>query len=87
MPEVPIAALPDLTRPSSTSPSFPFLDPASWRSVDSGVSQPPVHEEGGSGTLLMANGGRSKYLGPNAASEWLRDVGRPRFTLTAARNA
>ncbi|BEJ05387.1 hypothetical protein CcaverHIS641_0212040 [Cutaneotrichosporon cavernicola] len=77
MPEtVPLtAALSGLAQPS-TSPSFPFLDPTSWPSVESGTSQPsvPSHvEEGGSGTLVMANGGRSKYLGPNAASEWLRD--------------
>ena len=26
------------------------------------------------GTLMLSEGGRSKYLGPTAGSEWLRDV-------------
>ncbi|KLT41091.1 hypothetical protein CC85DRAFT_303533 [Cutaneotrichosporon oleaginosum] len=76
MPGVTIpAVVPDLVQSSSTnSPSFSFLDPASWRSVDSaGAQLAASHEQDGSGTLLMANGGRSKYLGPNASSEWLRD--------------
>lgn len=33
-----------------------------------------VGEEQSYGTLVMAQGGRSKYLGPTAGSEWLRDV-------------
>jgi hypothetical protein len=28
------------------------------------------------GTLLIGRGGRSKYLGPTAASDWLRDVSK-----------
>lgn len=35
----------------------------------------------------MANGGRSKYLGPNASSEWLRDVSPSQPELMAARDA
>ncbi|GMK58988.1 hypothetical protein CspeluHIS016_0700030 [Cutaneotrichosporon spelunceum] len=69
------ARLPDLPQ-VSTSPRYPFLDPTSWPTVKSGMSHPSLTshvDEGGSGTLVMANGGRSKYLGPNAASEWLRD--------------
>lgn len=35
-------------------------------------------EERSLGTLVIGQHGRSKYLGPNAASEWLKDVsGRP----------
>ncbi|WWC98837.1 hypothetical protein V866_005730 [Kwoniella sp. B9012] len=30
-------------------------------------------EETGFGTLVLSHGGRSKYLGPTAASEWLKD--------------
>lgn len=33
-----------------------------------------VEEEQSYGTLVMGQGGRSKYLGPTAGSEWLRDV-------------
>lgn len=75
------AALPLLGQPSSsTPPDFPFLDPMSWRSVEltssplATSSHSQAVEEHSSGTLLLANGGRSKYLGPNASSEWLRDV-------------
>lgn len=35
-----------------------------------------VEEEQSYGTLVMGQGGRSKYLGPTAGSEWLRDVSR-----------
>lgn len=31
-------------------------------------------EEQSHGTLMLTQGGRSKYLGPTAASEWLKDV-------------
>lgn len=32
------------------------------------------------GTLVISHSGRSKYLGPTAASEWLKDVSLPRYT-------
>ncbi|CAK7207518.1 hypothetical protein SEUCBS139899_010328 [Sporothrix eucalyptigena] len=35
------------------------------------------------GTLVMSRGGRSKYLGPTAGSEWLKDVGQPHLPDTA----
>ena len=36
---------------------------------------PAVHDESTSyGTLVIAPSGRGKYLGPSAASEWLKDV-------------
>lgn len=69
---------------SSTSP------PAAGRHSDSNAEPhshhphhfgPPVlaenvdvEEEQSYGTLVMGQGGTSKYLGPTAASEWLRDV-------------
>lgn len=31
-------------------------------------------QDGSYGTLMLSEGGRSKYLGPTAGSEWLRDV-------------
>lgn len=34
----------------------------------------------GMGTLVMSHTGRSKYLGPSAASEWLKDVSPPNGT-------
>lgn len=32
-------------------------------------------QSGSHGTLMLSKGGRSKYLGPTAGSEWLKDVG------------
>jgi hypothetical protein len=32
--------------------------------------------EASHGTLVISSSGRSKYLGPSAASEWLKDVSR-----------
>lgn len=49
----------------------------SWHSNPSGSSFHPsgVNEQSGShGTLMLGSGGRSKYLGPTAGSEWLKDV-------------
>jgi hypothetical protein len=44
-------------------------------------SNPPSHgvggpgeESGSHGTLMLSKGGRSRYLGPTAGSEWLKDV-------------
>lgn len=31
-------------------------------------------QSGSYGTLMLSKGGRSKYLGPTAGSEWLKDV-------------
>ena len=31
-------------------------------------------QNGSHGTLMLSKGGRSKYLGPTAGSEWLKDV-------------
>jgi hypothetical protein len=31
-------------------------------------------QDGSYGTLMLGQGGRSKYLGPTAGSEWLKDV-------------
>lgn len=65
---------------SSTAESgFPFIDTAAWERLEPPAALPVPHQVSAadvnsSGTLLMANGGRSKYLGPNASSEWLRDV-------------
>jgi len=38
------------------------------RSASTGDAQPI-------GTLMIDKGGRSKYLGPTAGSDWLKDVG------------
>ncbi|WOO78230.1 uncharacterized protein LOC62_02G001781 [Vanrija pseudolonga] len=62
--------------PGVSPASFTFMDPPSWASFSPAPPQAPpsdpVDGQESSGTLLMA-GGRSKYLGPNASSEWLRD--------------
>jgi hypothetical protein len=34
-----------------------------------------LSDEQSHGTLVLSEGGRSKYLGPTAASEWLKEVG------------
>lgn len=47
----------------------------SWHSNPNGGSFHGVNEQSGShGTLMLGSGGRSKYLGPTAGSEWLKDV-------------
>lgn len=46
----------------------------------SGSINPPLQPtddgetSGSHGTLMLSKGGRSKYLGPTAGSEWLKDV-------------
>lgn len=45
------------------------------RSGRQNVSQPADDAAHGSyGILMISEGGRSKYLGPTAGSEWLKDV-------------
>lgn len=69
--------------PHSASPMPSGGMAGSLHSVPSGASgssnpasQPAlVGEPSGSyGTLMLSDGGRSKYLGPTAGSEWLKDV-------------
>ena len=44
-------------------------------SVDAAVDlTDDAAQDGSYGTLMLSEGGRSKYLGPTAGSEWLRDV-------------
>lgn len=69
--------------PWSHSPSDPLLG---------GINKPPAHspsDEPSHGTLVMSASGRSKYLGPSAASEWLKDVCQNSFfrLTTSARSA
>lgn len=45
------------------------------------VSDLSPAEETSFGTLMISRGGRSKWLGPTAASEWLRDVSLFHFTI------
>ncbi|WVQ67495.1 uncharacterized protein L199_005695 [Kwoniella botswanensis] len=56
---------------------FDFSDPSlsSFGSAPiQGLSARPMSPETQSyGTLMLSEGGRSKYLGPTAASEWLKD--------------
>lgn len=49
-------------------------------SIYSAVQHADDGEQSGSyGTLMLSKEGRSKYLGPTAGSEWLKDVSLPDF--------
>lgn len=50
----------------ATTPGGPSV--ITSQSVDQG------DQNGSHGTLMLSKGGRSKYLGPTAGSEWLKDV-------------
>lgn len=71
----------DAINPNSVGTSelpapFDFSDNAVTQTVGgSNMLQAP--DDPSFGTLVLGQGGRSKYLGPTAASEWLRDVGDP----------
>lgn len=59
---------------STGVPIFNVLDEAS-ASNDPALQSVDNDQQGGShGTLMLSQGGRSKYLGPTAGSEWLKDV-------------
>ncbi|WVW85195.1 hypothetical protein I302_107233 [Kwoniella bestiolae CBS 10118] len=70
-----IAQLPP--QPEINHVHFDFSDPSSssFGSVPIPVlpAQPMSPENQSYGTLMLSEGGRSKYLGPTAASEWLKD--------------
>nr|XP_019051366.1 hypothetical protein I302_01815 [Kwoniella bestiolae CBS 10118]OCF30296.1 hypothetical protein I302_01815 [Kwoniella bestiolae CBS 10118] len=53
-------------------PHVPRLASGSGYSIALDLDDPAA-EETGFGTLVLSHGGRSKYLGPTAASEWLKD--------------
>lgn len=50
-------------------PSISYRHPSTVSSVRSD----PIQQEQSFGTLVLSHGGGSKYLGPTAASEWLKD--------------
>ena len=63
-------------------------EPLRGSSIPSGASCPSGttpqsisqgDHNGSHGTLMLSQGGRSKYLGPTAGSEWLKDVWLPFF--------
>jgi hypothetical protein len=62
----------------------PFNDIVAWsQSPVENLSDPTIRQtilspanEASHGTLVISASGRSKYLGPSAASEWLKDVSR-----------
>jgi hypothetical protein len=69
--------------PPSHSPTSRMPAPLySIPSGASGASDPTMlsvdegEQSGSYGTLMLSKGGRSKYLGPTAGSEWLKDVCR-----------
>jgi len=55
---------------SATDASLPF--PTHLRTTSSASPISPLEQS--HGTLVISSTGRSKYLGPTAASEWLKDV-------------
>jgi hypothetical protein len=70
----------NLTRVSSNrnaAPPYGILrTPTDATSTNISAFQPAEDGEhdGSYGTLMLGQGGRSKYLGPTAGSEWLKDV-------------
>lgn len=55
----------------SHSPNTGGLDTSVFQQTGMSPNDEPSH-----GTLVISASGRSKYLGPSAASEWLKDVSR-----------
>ena len=69
LPLVPSGAL---VAPSNSVPANPTAAPLT---TNTDVQPADDEEQDGSyGTLILGKGGRSKYLGPTAGSEWLKDV-------------
>ncbi|WVF69451.1 hypothetical protein IAT40_004228 [Kwoniella sp. CBS 6097] len=66
----------DLSLPTQGCPEPPHEQPISQDGLliggDEQVEDNPT-EDSGFGTLVLSRGGRSKYLGPTAGSEWLKD--------------
>ncbi|WVW79040.1 hypothetical protein I302_101003 [Kwoniella bestiolae CBS 10118] len=64
-----------------TRPSIPFPQPStttvSSQHARLGDADPSPTAELSHGTLVMSHTGSSKYLGPSAASEWLKDAEVP----------
>ena len=65
------AKAPDTLGWSASKPSE-SMEPQNNQSMD--AAGPVGTEDTGYGTLVLSHGGRSKYLGPTAGSEWLKDV-------------
>jgi len=71
-------------RTPASAPSGRLEEPA--HSINTGTSAPSnparytiedERENGSYGTLMLGKRGRSKYLGPTAGSEWLKEVTSP----------
>ncbi len=58
---------------SNTSPTFPASRHSFTRSAHTDERELPYDDGVSSGTLVIA-AGRSKYFGPRAGNEWLKDV-------------
>jgi hypothetical protein len=61
----------------TVAPSSDILSVLSVVPLTTNIAFQPTDEDeqdGSYGTLILGNGGRSKYLGPTAGSEWLKDV-------------
>lgn len=73
-----VAASPSLSNAtSSLHTTAGSVRPNNENNEDNDVANSQVNDEEKSnsyGTLVMSRGGRSKYLGPTAGSEWLKDV-------------
>jgi hypothetical protein len=62
----------ELATNQTQSTTSPLLRPTSSSMLDSPLQQANDQSHG---TLVISHTGRSKYLGPSAASEWLKDAG------------
>lgn len=59
------------TKLPQSAPSFPEHSALSNHATFATPSEPAEHSFG---TLVITESGRSKWLGPTAASDWLKDV-------------
>ena len=64
------------SQPAPSAPTQASTGPTSLTSPQApmNASTSTASESQAYGTLLLGQGGRSKYLGPTAGSEWLKDV-------------
>lgn len=60
----------------AAGPSYNVPSGASGHSDPAQQSADGEDQGGSYGTLMLSKRGRSKYLGPTAGSEWLKEVSR-----------
>ncbi|KFZ06247.1 hypothetical protein V501_07591 [Pseudogymnoascus sp. VKM F-4519 (FW-2642)] len=71
--DIDLPRLPSAIETSTTAPRYNVLDGAGASNDPALQSVDNDQQSGSHGTLMLSQGGRSKYLGPTAGSEWLKD--------------